>query len=442
MSPPSGSTPAAARALHARQGLTLALLFGGYAAYYFCRADLSAAMPLLVSELAARGLPRAEAVVRLGTAYSAGVLAYALGKLVLGGLGDYWGGRRSFLLGLGGATIFTLAFAAGGGLPVFTLAWIGNRLTQSVGWAGLLKVSSRWFDYTTHGTVIGFLSLSYLVGDAVARPAMGLLIASGAGWRTLFCFAAAVAGAFFVANLLLLRESRTELGHPEAEASPRSLYGDPPGGADRDVRPAGALIAFFRPLLTSPAFGLVCLLSFGCTIVRETFNIWTPVYLKDSAGFSAASAASLSAVFPAVGALSLVVTGWLGDRLGGRGRPLLLLAGLAACAATLAALATLKADAMAPALVVALVGLVAFCLLGPYSYLGGVFALEFGGRRGGAASSGIIDGVGYLGGVLAGDGVARIAVSLGWQGVFLSLAGVCAASALAAADLYRRQRAG
>lgn len=435
MTQPSGYTPAAARSLRTRQGLTLALLFGGYAAYYFCRADLSAAMPLLVSELAERGLPRAEAVVHLGTAYSAGVLAYALGKLALGGLGDYWGGRRSFLLGLGGATVFTLAFAAGGGLPVFTLAWIGNRLTQSVGWAGLLKVSSRWFDYTTHGTVIGFLSLSYLVGDALARPAMGLLIANGAGWRTLFCFAAAVAGAFFVANLILLRESRTELGHPEAEPSPRSLYG---AGAGHS---GGGLIAFFRPLLTSPAFGLVCLLSFGCTIVRETFNIWTPVYLKDSAGFSAASAASLSAVFPAVGAVSLVATGWLGDRLGSRARPLLLLGGLAACAATLATLA-LPADTFAPALVVALIGLVAFCLLGPYSYLGGVFALEFGGRRGGAASSGIIDGVGYLGGVLAGDGVARIAVALGWRGVFLSLAGVCAASALAAADLYRRQRVG
>ncbi|MBS0374120.1 MAG: MFS transporter [Proteobacteria bacterium] len=439
MTQPSGSAPAAARALRTRQGLTLALLFGGYAAYYFCRADLSAAMPLLVTELAAQGLPRAEAVVRLGTAYSAGVLAYALGKLVLGGLGDYWGGRRSFLLGLGGATIFTLAFAAGGGLPVFTLAWIGNRLTQSVGWAGLLKVSSRWFDFTTHGTVIGFLSLSYLVGDALARPAMGLLIAHGAGWRTLFCFAAAVAGAFFVANLFLLRESRAELGHAEAAASPRSLYGD--GDGDRAGRSGRRLIAFFRPLLSSPAFGLVCLLSFGCTIVRETFNIWTPVYLRDSVGFSAASAASLSAVFPAVGAVSLLATGWLGDRLGSRGRPLLLLGGLAACAATLAALAVLRAEAIAPSLVVALVGLVAFCLLGPYSYLGGVFALEFGGRRGGAASSGIIDGVGYLGGVLAGDGVARIAVTLGWQGVFLSLAGVCAASALAAADLYRRQRA-
>jgi len=86
---PSGSTPAATPALRTRQALTLALLFGGYAAYYFCRADLSAAMPLLVSELAERGLPRAEAVVRLGTAYSAGVLAYSpsAGSAIIGAAG-------------------------------------------------------------------------------------------------------------------------------------------------------------------------------------------------------------------------------------------------------------------------------------------------------------------------------------------------------------------
>ena len=69
-------------------------------------------------------------------------------------------------------------------------------------------------------------------------------------------------------------------------------------------------------------------------------------------------------------------------------------------------------------LAVALIGCVAFCLLGPYSYLGGAFALDFGGHRAGAASSGIIDGVGYLGGALAGDSVARISVALGWRGVF------------------------
>jgi len=79
---------------------------------------------------------------------------------------------------------------------------------------------------------------------------------------------------------------------------------------------------------------------------------------------------------------------------------------------------------------------VAFCLLGPYSYLGGAFALDFGGRQASAASSGLIDGIGYLGGVLAGDSVARLAVAAGWDGVFVTLAVVSGAAALCAGALH------
>jgi sugar phosphate permease len=87
-----------------------------------------------------------------------------------------------------------------------------------------------------------------------------------------------------------------------------------------------------------------------------------------------------------------------------------------------------------------LIGVVAFCLLGPYSYLAGAFALDFGGSQAGAASSGLIDGVGYLGGVVAGDSIARLSVAFGWRGVFVALTGVTALSALAAGYLYLYQR--
>ena len=69
-------------------------------------------------------------------------------------------------------------------------------------------MSSKWFDFSSYGTILGILSISYLVGDALARQQMGMLIAHGYGWRALFVFAAAVAAVALLANLLLLRESR------------------------------------------------------------------------------------------------------------------------------------------------------------------------------------------------------------------------------------------
>jgi OPA family glycerol-3-phosphate transporter-like MFS transporter len=408
---------------------TILLLFGGYAACYYCRADLSVATPLLVEELGQRGLSHAAAIVRIGSITSLGVLAYALGKLFLTGLGDYWGGRRNFLIGVGGATGFTLLFAGANAVPLFTLAWVGNRLTQSIGWSGLIKVSSKWFNYSSYGSILGILSISYLVGDALAREQMGLMIENGYGWRAVFLFAAIVAGVMLLANLLWLRESRVEQGHVEATPNPLNLF------AATEAPPA-SVGALLLPLLRSRGFLLVCLLSFTCTIIRETFNTWTPVYLHDHLGYSMSDSASLSAIFPGVGVASVLAAGWLSDRLGLYGRSLLLTIGLATTAVALLVLMSVRPGSGHSLLPLATIGVVAFCLLGPYSYLGGAFALDFGGKQASAASSGIIDGIGYLGGVLAGDSVARLAVAFGWDGVFVALAAVSAIAAVCGGVLH------
>ncbi len=425
------STPS--RSLRFGQVRTVVLLFAGYAACYYCRSDLSVATPMLAEELGGRGVSHGEALVRLGSISSFGVLAYAFGKFFLTGLGDYWGGRRNFLIGVGGAALFTMLFGLSGTLPLFTLTWVGNRLTQSVGWAGLIKVSSKWFDYTSYGSVIGLLSISYLVGDALARQQMGMLIEHGFGWRALFAFAAAVAALALVASLVWLRESRIDEGHTPATPNPLNLF------AQSEAPPA-SVWALLGPLMRSRAFLLVCLLSFGCTIVRETFNTWNPQYLHDQLGFSPSRSASVSAVFPAVGVLSVLGAGWLSDRLGLNGRALLMFLGLTGTAAALLVLMTVHPGATNTVFPVVMIGLVAFCLLGPYSYLGGAFALDFGGKQASAASSGIIDGIGYIGGALAGNVVARVADTYGWEGVFVALAVISAVAALCAGVLYLLNR--
>lgn len=111
MTTPAAEPAGSARKLRIRQSIVIALLFGGYASLYFCRADLSVAAPVLARELVRRGLSYNDALVRIGAITSLGILAYALGKPLVGGLGDYWGGRINFLVGLAGATLCTLLFA-------------------------------------------------------------------------------------------------------------------------------------------------------------------------------------------------------------------------------------------------------------------------------------------------------------------------------------------
>src|SRR5207245_7148913 len=105
----------------------------------------------------------------------------------------------------------------------FTLAWIGNRLVQSMGWVGMVKITSRWFSFSQYGTAMGIISLSYLFGDAAARKFMGVLIDHGLGWRQLFFAAAGVLAVLFFLNLALLKESPAEIGSKEPRSNPLSL---------------------------------------------------------------------------------------------------------------------------------------------------------------------------------------------------------------------------
>ncbi len=429
---PARAVPAAGRSLLAHQALTIALLTVGYAGYYLCRSNLSVTLPQLIDDLAARGMPPDQARVGLGGVASVGVLAYALGKLCLGGTADLLGGRRNFLAGMGGAVAFSLLFSVGGGLPLFTLAWIGNRTVQSVGWAGMVKIASRWFSYSSYGTVMGVISMSYLFGDALARIAMSALIAHGVGWRGVFRFGAGALAVLFLVNWWCLSESREELGFASPEIHPGTVFAD---GQAEVVRVADLL----RPLLHDRAFWTVCALSLGCTLLRETFTTWTPTYFHQAVGYGVSDAAAVSALFPFVGGISVVLAGLLGDRRGGSARQWVIVSGLALVTVALVVLGALP-PAAAPRLTVAVVMVVAFALLGPYSYLAGAVALDFGGRHGSATASGIIDGIGYLGGVLAGDSVARISVAFGWSGAFRVLAGVAAGSTAAAVVLLRMQR--
>ena len=388
------------------------MLILGYAGFYFCRADFSVSKPLIVEELSrGGGLSKEAAKIALGTVASWATLAYAGGKFVAGALSDRWGGRTSFLIGMAGAILATIAFALSGTLPLFTLAWIGNRLVQSLGWPGAVRVSGGWFPKSAYGTALGALSLSYLFGDAAARAAHGALLDAGVSWRGLFYFSAAVLGALLVVNGFLLKER---------PPTPPELTG-------------GAREAGLADLLRSPGFWCVCALSLCFTLVRETFNEWSPTYFVEFARLSAAEAARKSALFPLWGGVAVVVFGLLSDRVGKGGRATLLLLALPVASALLAALGLLPPSALTPMLV----GLCGFFLIGPYSYLAGALALDFGGRKTGATASGLIDGFGYLAGVLAGESMARLSVSYGWRGAFLTLAGVAAVALIPAALLWR-----
>ncbi|MCX6365935.1 MAG: MFS transporter [Armatimonadetes bacterium] len=190
-----------------------------------------------------------------------------------------------------------------------------------------------------------------------------------------------------------------------------------------------------RQLFARPAFLGVCVGAFGFTLVNVTLSEWLPVYFT-GIGLSQGSAALASGLYPLMGGVSAVAFGAWGDRIGGHGRQKLLLIGLLLTALSMAGFLLAKTPTIAFVLV-AFSGLVAG---GPYAYTVGAAALDLVESKQAASVNGIIDGVGYLGAILAGEALARLAVALGWNGAFAALAGVCLLASTLCAILNRQAR--
>jgi OPA family glycerol-3-phosphate transporter-like MFS transporter len=422
---PRGSSAASSR-LFRWQGITLATLFTGYAGYYICRSNLSVATPLILTEYGASGITKAD----IGWVASVGVLLYAIGKVTNGVMSDYVGGRQMFLFGMWASVACSVVFGLMAGLTAFVVIWAANRYVQSMGWVALVKTASRWYPFHRQASVMGVLSMSYLLGDVFARGYLGTFIEFGAGWRDIFFIAAATFGAIALIATFTLKSSPCDIGEPEPESNPANVFGS---GGD-SVRPAN-LAALLGPLLKSQTFWVMCAMNFGLTLIRETFNFWTPTFLDEAVGLTKSQSAVGSALFPLVGAVSVFSAGALSDSFGGKHRTvavpcMLLLIG------ALALLCFVPVTGR-PILALALISLVSFFLLAPYSYLSGVMAIDLGGKQGSSTAAGLVDSAGYLGGVISGLGIGVIAEHYGWRGAFGFLAVVAAVTAAVAVVCWK-----
>ncbi|MGZ5970798.1 MAG: MFS transporter, partial [Polyangiales bacterium] len=272
-------------------------LLVGYAGFYLCRANLDAAMPYLQRE---RGWDKEQ----LGRLSSAAILAYAIGKVLLGATTEIVGGRKIFLFALFGAVLASLGLGFATGFGAFVALACLNRFVQSGGWSGLVNVVSKWFDPARHGAVMGGLSTSYEAGNVVA-----LLVSSAVahrwGGHALFVVNPLLLAAIGLVAIFTLKEAPTP--EPEKEADGYRATKDVP--AEKVSLPV-----VLAHLFEQRSFWFALAMSFVLTFVRTGFLTWTPLFLAEVSrkqGLAGGDAAAIakSAVFPAAGMFGTVIMG-------------------------------------------------------------------------------------------------------------------------------------
>lgn len=401
----------------------------GYVGYYVGRANLPIALPLLNQEF---GYSNTD----LGIILTASELAYALGKFTMGPVADRIGGKTIFLIGLIGAIFFNLIFPLHTSLLYFTVVWCFCRYFLSMGWGGIIKTIGEWYEPERNGTIMGIISINFQFGIVVASVFCGYLVQLGVGWKGLFYYPALVMTGVAIWSYFASKSSPQDV-------VPGVRFG-------RTASDRKALAHFhlddhkpsFRELVSTllqiRMFRQILVFSFLSHLLRSIFMFWTPKFLVDI-GMGNVAAAMGSAVFPLLGCFGTIFLGWYTDHYaknGDRARMMwIMLIGLTLSLLVVARLAGQGLEHSY--LLILFLGLSGFFLYGPYSMSGGCLSLDIAGAAGAGTCTGMIDGVGYIGGALAAWGAGVLSDRLGWSQVFYVLSGFAVLAVLSAYNMSR-----
>ncbi|HEY8269982.1 MAG TPA: MFS transporter [Pseudobdellovibrionaceae bacterium] len=401
----------------------------GYIGYYIGRGNLPVALPLLSKEF---GYSNTD----LGIILTLSELAYALGKFTTGPLADKVGGKLIFIIGLVGAIVFNLLFPLFSSIFMFTVIWCFCRYFLSMGWGGIIKTIGEWYEPERNGTIMGIISINFQFGSVFASLFCSFLLMLGFGWKALFYYPAMVMILVVIWAYFSSKESPHDLipnvrfgryaGHKDSLAHFKEAHGK------RSAR------EILRGLLKIRMFRQILVFSFFTHLLRSIFLFWTPKFMVDM-GMGQVAAAMTSAIFPLLGCLGTLFLGWYTDRHakdGDRARMMWkMLVGLVISLVIVAALVPFKLEYQYA--LVGFLGLAGFCLYGPYSMSSGCLTLDIAGSEAAGTCTGMIDGVGYIGGALAAWGAGYLSDSLGWSQVFYVLAGFAVLSVLSAYVMSR-----
>ena len=194
----------ALRGFHRQRLLLTALLFVGYAGYYLGRVTVPVALPAI-------GDAFDYSNTQTGLILSVYFAAYAASKLLNGFLGDRVGGKAMFFVGVFGSALMNAVFGFGQELLFFVVIWGINAYFQTMGWLAIMPILARWYPSRESGRVTGFMSISYQLGDFLARASAAVVIVA-LGWSGLFWAHAALLALLGVALYRFVKPQPPEAG--------------------------------------------------------------------------------------------------------------------------------------------------------------------------------------------------------------------------------------
>jgi len=394
--PPKASVPEAPdpSGLKSLQWRIILLTYFSYFFYYFGRKYFGFITPDLISE----GVLTKNQIGFIQTGY---LSLYAVGQFVSGALGDKKGARMLISIGMITSGVAALVI---GIFPVFfivLLAWTINGLAQSTGWSNNCKLISNWIPHDTRGRVMGFWMTCYILGSLLANTLAGYLIDAYSWQLTVIVNGAIVLIIGIIQGIYLINRPE-DRGHsfPRRESACEETGG----------------VASFKKIIMNPVILMYGGAYFSLKFIRYTVFSWFPLYLVEAKGFSSGEAAYASNGFEIGGIVGLLIGGYFADKFFNKNKGRLAWITLIGVCVTSFFFSDLSKGGFW--MVVLALALVGFFLYIADSLLSGSAAQDVGGAENSAAATGIVNGIGSIGGALAGITPIWVQQHYGWDGVF------------------------
>ncbi|MDQ6794687.1 MAG: MFS transporter [Chloroflexota bacterium] len=331
----------------------------------------------LNSTMLAVALPSVMGEFSVGPAEVASLVTLYLGAVAValpasGSLGDRFGHRRTFLIGVVGFGLASLIAATAGSFAILAL----SRVLQAVSGA-LLSTSSAVLIRATappdrRGAAFGLFDMLVSTSAAIG-PFIGGLLVGGLGWRTLFFVSVPVAVVAAIAVGAMSATARADhLGHVPRPidlpglallavllvallAAVNGLEGGGPGRwAALALPPLVLAFAWWElrsdhpavdpRLFASRPFAAAVIGVMGATVVLHATFVLVPLLVQRLQGGAPTTSGLVLLGISALGAVAAPFGGRLSDRVG---RRLPAVVGMAVCAVGLAALWRVAPEASA-----------------------------------------------------------------------------------------------
>ena len=351
----------------------------------------------------------------MGAVSSALFWCYAMGQLINGRLGAFFGYKRFMMFGVAASAVLNVVISFQHSIPVIAVLWGLNGYCQSMIWSNGIGVMNKWWPKKKRGFASGFATA--LSGLAQVMTYLTILLCMEMnpewGWRAGFRLPMLPMLVALIPFAIFFKTKPEDVGlKPFEEEDQASARRDAELAAD--IEKKGFLYPY-KVLFSEPKVIVFCLISAIAGVGRYGLLTWVPTYFQETMGLSIKQGILSSILLPAGQACAMFVFPLITDKVfKGKREPMLALASVVTfCGMVCFPLIKTQLPASAMLLLVGISGMVT----------GVIWAIagDMGGRAFSSTVVGVLDWAVYMGAAVQASVFGFVKDTFGWPAIFITI---------------------